>query len=299
MRTDIRENVIVIVENHGCEPVVMDAGEIIGHVTPAAECGEVDNGYVMSISASDFEEIQLKQLRECVMLNSRNLEELQARQLATLIDEFADVFALELSELGATELVTHSIDTGEAPPIKQPARRIPFTLRGTVDEMVGEMLKQGVIEPSQSPWSSPVVLVEKKDGTKRFCEGSILLQSLMSFPCQGMVYINDVLVVGKTFEEHLTNLKEVFTRLRQAGLRLKPNKCLFRGDQVVYLGYVVSREGISPDPQKVEAVKCFPYPQDIKTLRSFLGSILLSPVCAWIFRHCKSSFCFYKEGCYL
>ena len=83
--------------------------------------------------------------------------------------EWADVFALDPSELGSTKLVTHSIDTGDSPPIKQSTWRIPFALCQTVEEMVQKMLEQGVVEPSHSPWSSPVVLVEKKDGSKRFC----------------------------------------------------------------------------------------------------------------------------------
>ena len=78
--------------------------------------------------------------------------------------EWADVFALDPSELGSTKLVTHSIDTidtGDSPPIKQPARRIPFALCQTVEEMVQTMFEQGVVKPSHSLWLSPVALVEK------------------------------------------------------------------------------------------------------------------------------------------
>lgn len=64
--------------------------------------------------------------------------------------------------------MTHSIDTGEHRPIRQPVRRTPFTLRATVDQLVKEMLDQKVIEPSSSPWASPIVLVQKKDGGVRF-----------------------------------------------------------------------------------------------------------------------------------
>ncbi len=81
-----------------------------------------------------------------------------------------------------------------------------------------------------------------------------------------MVSVDDLLVIGTSFEEHLSNLREVFARLRQAGLRLKPQKCLFGSDEVVYLGYVVSRNGISPDAPKVRAMQCFPRPKDLKSL---------------------------------
>ena len=109
------------------------------------------------------------------------------------------------------------------------------------------------------------------------CNSPATFQRLMETVLSGLtqksclVYIDDVLVMGKTFEEHLANLMEVFERLRAAGLRLKLVKCIFGGDKVVYLGFVVSRNGISPDPQKVEAVRDFPRPFYVRSLRSFLG----------------------------
>ena len=86
-----------------------------------------------------------------------------------------------------------------------------------------------------------------------------------------MVYLDDVMVIGRNFTEHLENLREVFRRFRQANLKLKPEKYFLVGSEVLYLGYVVSREGISADVQKVEAVRSFPRPNDLTSLRSFLG----------------------------
>jgi len=68
-----------------------------------------------------------------------------------------------------TDLITHSIDTGDSPPIRQPLRRIPFAFHNKMEELVQKMLKQGVIQHSNSPWASPVVLVEEKDGSYQFC----------------------------------------------------------------------------------------------------------------------------------
>ena len=74
----------------------------------------------------------------------------------------ADLFALDNSELGHTDLVQHHVDTGDNPPIEQPVRRVPFVYRDKIAEMVANIMeKQGVIEP--------VVLVPKKDGQYRFC----------------------------------------------------------------------------------------------------------------------------------
>ncbi len=68
-------------------------------------------------------------------------------------------------------------------------------------------------------------------------------------------YMDDILVMGKSFREHMDNLRAVFSRLREAGLRLKPSKCQFARPKVEYLGYVVSSKGISADPKKLETSK--------------------------------------------
>ena len=60
-------------------------------------------------------------------------------------------------------------------------------------------------------------------------------------------------------------------RFRQANLKLKPEKCFLASSEVLYLGYVVSREGISADVQKVEAVRSFPRPTNLTSLHSFLA----------------------------
>ena len=87
----------------------------------------------------------------------------------TCVQYAADVFALSSEELGEVEEVQHSIDTGVSPPIRQAPRRTPFALRPKIAQMVSDMLASDVIQESKSPWSSPVVLVRKKNGEMRFC----------------------------------------------------------------------------------------------------------------------------------
>ena len=89
--------------------------------------------------------------------------------------------------------MTHAIDAGDSVPIKQAARRIPFALRKTVDNMVQNMLEQGLIKPSSSPWSSPVVFVEKKDGSKRFCVDYRRLNSLTKMDVFLLPRVDDTL----------------------------------------------------------------------------------------------------------
>lgn len=86
-----------------------------------------------------------------------------------------------------------------------------------------------------------------------------------------LIYLDDILVYSRTFVEHLDHLRQVFDRLRHANLKLKPSKCNFACTKVNYLGHVVSPNGIAPDPEKISAVKDFPRPHNVKTIRSFLG----------------------------
>ena len=80
-------------------------------------------------------------------------------------------------------------------------------------------------------------------------------------------------MVGQTVHEHLTNLQSVLQRLQSAGLKLKTTKCSFMQTQVEYLGHIVSKHGVSVDLKKTEAVKEFPWPVDLRTLRSFVGLV--------------------------
>ena len=86
-------------------------------------------------------------------------------------------------------------------------------------------------------------------------------------------YIDNILVIGHTFEEHLEHLAKVFSHLKEAGHKLKLEKCKFRASEVtyMYLGYLVFHDGLVPTSEKVRAVKQYPQPTDLKSLRSFLG----------------------------
>lgn len=213
------------------------------------------------------------------------------------------------------------------------------------------MLKHNLIQPSVSPWASPVVLVKKKDGSWRFCvdyrklnsvtlkdsfplplitqtldslhgakyfstldllsgyfqveldpsarektafvtENNLMeflvlpfgltnspatFQRLMGHVLRGLeyrsalIYLDDVIVFGKTLQEHLHNLEEVFQRFREANLKLNPKKCSFVKNEVSYLGHIVSAEGVKPNPEKIKVVEEFPVPKNLKELRNFLG----------------------------
>ena len=104
-----------------------------------------------------------------------------------------------------------------------------------------------------------------------------IFQRTMDNLLQGLdhvrVYIDDILVTGKTEEEHLQTLTEVLTRLQSAGMRLKREKCTFMADEVVYLGHRINREGIQPTDDKVQAISATPRPVNTTQLRAFLGLV--------------------------
>ena len=86
------------------------------------------------------------------------------------------------------------------------------------------------------------------------------------------VYLDDILISGDNAEDHLNNLRALLTRLQEKGLRCRLEKCVFAQPVVEYLGHLLSNKGIAKGP-KVDAVKQMPRPQDVSTLKSFLGSV--------------------------
>jgi len=86
-------------------------------------------------------------------------------------------------------------------------------------------------------------------------------------------YIDDIIVTGKTREEHLKNLDLVLTKLEQAGLKLNKAKCTFMAPKVEYLGYIIDKDGLHPTQAKVEAIQNARAPTSVTELRAFLGML--------------------------
>ncbi|UYV69036.1 K02A2.6-like, partial [Cordylochernes scorpioides] len=86
-----------------------------------------------------------------------------------------------------------------------------------------------------------------------------------------LCYLDDIVVYGSTFKEHLTRLYKVLRCIQQAGLCLNYKKCHFASRQITILGHVVNEFGTQPDPEKVKAIVHFPKPRNISETRSFLG----------------------------
>ncbi|CAD5227577.1 unnamed protein product [Bursaphelenchus xylophilus] len=104
-----------------------------------------------------------------------------------------------------------------------------------------------------------------------------IFQATMDRILQGIpntaVYLDDITVTGETDGKHLENLREVLKRLRDAGLRLKADKCEFFKKEITLLGHIINAEGIKALPQKIEAIQNMPAPRNLKELTSVLGMI--------------------------
>ncbi len=108
-------------------------------------------------------------VNELYQRNVTGLCLVEQQQVFGLLQEFADVFSQGPHDLGRTDVVKHQIDIGDAVPVRQPPHRLPLVKREEAQRQVESMRRQGVIEPSTSPWASPIVLVKKKNGETRFC----------------------------------------------------------------------------------------------------------------------------------
>ena len=109
------------------------------------------------------------------------------------------------------------------------------------------------------------------------CNAPATFQRLMDCVLAGLqwtsclVYIDDIVIPGKTFDDHLINLHSVLIRLREANLKLQPPKCIFARKSVNFLGHIISAEGIATDPGKIDKVTTWPTPTCRRDVQQFLG----------------------------
>jgi hypothetical protein len=276
----------------------------------------------------------------------------QMEHVRRLIYRNLPVFSMHTTNLGRTSVLIHDIIT-ERGPVKQHPHRKSHKEIGVVRDQVKRMLDAGVALPSYSPRASPVVLVEKKDSSTRFCmdyrrlnsltkkdthplpridetldqlQGARIFSSLdlasafwqvpltenakekTTFVCKeglfefdtmpfglcnatstfqrlmdvvldnlrwecALVYVDDIIVFSKLFDQHLADLQGILERLIAADLKIKPSKCSLGLTELVYLGHVIDRFGIRPDLAKIAAVRDFLTLVNTEKVQSFLGLV--------------------------
>ena len=147
-------------------------------------------------------------------------------------------------------------------------------------------LSQGFFQMGISSRSTPLTAFNTCFGTYKFLRLPMGLktapntfQLLMDKVLHGLkfktclCYLDDVLICSATFEQHLADLREIFGRFRTAGLKLGPKKCHFAAQSCVFLGHEISKEGIKPPKDRVQAINDYPEPKNIKQLRRFIGML--------------------------
>ncbi|KAJ8377185.1 hypothetical protein SKAU_G00077650 [Synaphobranchus kaupii] len=185
-------------------------------------------------------------------------------------------------------------------------RRIPLPLMGKVKQELSRMENLGVISKVEEPteWCAGIVVVPKPSGAVRICvdltklnesvrrekytlpsveetlgmlAGATIFSKMVTEVTEGLegvvCHIDDVLVWGRTQEEHDTRLHAVLGRIEKAGITLNVEKCDLSKKEVTFLGHVISTSGIGPDPTKTEAVRGMKEPTNVSEMRSFLGMV--------------------------
>ena len=151
------------------DPTVAVAGKSVNMLTTTSGTNSERHSKEQLLGEPLEGDSRLLGLFNALTVDESNLTAQQFSLIKSLVVEYLDVFTLDVSELRSTNLVSHTINTGDSPPVRQPVRRTPFILHEKMEELIQNNMAQGVIQHSSSPWASPVVLVEKKDDSYRFC----------------------------------------------------------------------------------------------------------------------------------
>lgn len=296
---------------------------------------------------------RVKKLFSVLQLNHLTKDE--RLPIEKICAKYADIFYLEGDKLTSTELYSHKINLKpNVTPVYTKPYRLPYSQREEVNKQINKLLEQGIIEPCNSEWSSPVLLVPKKldsTGEKKwrlvidyrklnnciqddkfplpnisdildslsgcvyfshldlnqgfynvelhkdsrkltaFCSGQFQMtrmpmglktspsafSRMMTLAMSGLtydkclLYLDDLIILGKSISNHNKNLVDVFERLRRINLKLNPSKCNFLRKELLYLGHIVSSDGVLPDPTKIDIIKNYPVPKNVDEVRRFVA----------------------------
>lgn len=271
--------------------------------------------------------------------------------------KYSDIFHLPGDKLTVTNIYEQSIHLKDnVTPVYKKQYRIPFSQKDELNKQINEMLENEIIEKTSSEWSSPLLLVPKKEdkngkrqwrvvvdyrqlneriqddkfplpnitdildslsgafyfshcdlsqsyyqcslkdesrkytafttgmGQFQMCRLPMGLKispsafsRLMTIAMSGLnyekciVYMDDLIIFGRNLIEHNKNLMTVFSRLRKVNLKLNPLKCEFLKRQILYLGHVISAEGMLPDPEKIRVIERYPTPECADDVKRFVA----------------------------
>lgn len=340
------------------------------------EIHKLSDYYIFQFGSSGNNADRVKKLLPQIKLGHLNQEE--QRAIENICAKFADIFHLSGDKLTATDICQQSI---QLKPNVEPAFSKPYRLpqahKAEINRQITEMLKDGIIEPSQSEWSSPILLVPKKnvsdckikwrlvidyrkvnerikddkfplpniseifdslsgaiyyshldlfsgyyqmelseesrkytafctpqcqvtkpnvnsineENNANTCSGQYQMKRMpmglktspnafsrmINIAMSGLafdkcfVYLDDLIVFGRSLDDHNKNLFDVFSRLRKVNLKLNPQKCDFLKREILYLGHVITADGILPDPSKIKVMAEYPIPKNLDEVKRFVA----------------------------
>ena len=279
------------------------------------------------------------------------LSDIEKDRVFKMIQSHSGVLSSSENDIGCARVTEHAIKLYDDTPIYHRPRRLPPPISQEIESQCQQLSLLDIIEPSNSPWSSPVVPIRKSDGTIRMCidyralnkvtikdrfpipcltdslyglKGNKFFTSLdlikgyyqvpieaesrqytafstsknhwqfkrlafglcnapatfqreiqsvlNSFPSNKVVaYLDDILIMSHSFEEHLELVSKVLNTLNSYGIKLKLSKCKWFSPEIEYLGHTINEDGLRKTEKYMETVANYPMPQTIGELRSFLG----------------------------
>ena len=349
-----KKNRYINVKNMSDKSVFLHQGVVLGTLEPVDICEHAPTEQASAMLSKITKSIDLPEHMTEMYARSITLLNAHEQQLfKNLLLNYVDIFSSHDLDIGCYTGLQHSIDTGNTRPLKQRIRRTPVAFQNEEEAHLKKMIEMGIIEPSNSEWASPPVLVRKRSGTVRYCidyrflndatrkdafplplieecfdaldgvqflsttdlssgyfqlmvseqdrhktafitkyglfqfrrlamglcNAPATFQRAMSQVLAGLnwktaiIYLDDLIVVGKSFRSHLNNLKDVFDRLRRFNLKVSPRKCQFMRHELKFLGWIVGRNGISIPPENTMAIKSRRPPISTQEVESFLGYI--------------------------
>ena len=155
---------VACILNPSLAPIKMHANERIGQFKPLGSQVPLPATAQVSAVVPTHQNTALRQMEHGI----QGLTEKEKSKLHHLLEEYAAIISPSEEDMGRTNVVRHTINTGDADPVRQPPHWLPFHQRSIVKQMLDIMLSKGVIEPAAGPWSSPIVLVPKKKGQFAF-----------------------------------------------------------------------------------------------------------------------------------
>eukprot|EP00079_Xenopus_tropicalis_P023325 XP_012815654.2 PREDICTED: LOW QUALITY PROTEIN: uncharacterized protein K02A2.6-like [Xenopus tropicalis] len=201
-----------------------------------------------------------------------------ADSLQAVIKDFSSVFEEGLGKFKGSP-ISFLLDP-KVVPIRMKPRPVPFALRSKIDDEIDRLVQKGALIPVTHPtWATPIVPVLKPNGEVRICADykCTINKALQEHPYQipAVNQILSTLAKGKLFAK--LDLAQAYQQLpvddpaRDAGLKLKKEKCVFGVPSVDFLGYKVDAHGIHPTDTKVKGFHEAPFPKNKQELQAFLG----------------------------